>query len=113
MRSKTACAAISICVAGLAGSPVIFSSHEARAGASSTMPATCSFNSDGSGYCSGSLRAFRNSTDTTAVLAIQQYADTSANENRYFYLTWAGTTKYIWLGTGANLTATFDRIAAS
>ncbi len=85
----------------------------AHAGASSPSVATCALYSDGSGYCSGTLQAFRNSSDASAALALQSYSY-NGGTSRYIYLTWQNTSKYIYLNTSSSyVTAAFDRAATA
>ena len=67
----------------------------AYAGAAAPRSATCSFNADGSGYCSGTLKAFRNSSDPTAQLIIQGYADSTYGQSNYINLYFAGKNKFV------------------
>ena len=64
------------------------------AGQSNPRAATCTFYSDGSGYCSGTLQAFRKSSDATADLTLQSYVY-SAGVSRYVSVTFAGTNKFL------------------
>jgi len=85
----------------------------ASAGLSSPSTATCTFYSDGSGYCSGTLKAFRNSSDSTALLTLQSYAY-SGGTSRYVYLVWQGQTKYVYLNTSSSaVLAAFDNAVAA
>lgn len=91
----------------------ILAAGDATAGVSSPSTATCTFYSDGSGYCSGTLRAFRNSSDPTAAIALQKYTSASG-ASRYIYLTWQNQTKYIYLNTSSSyVIAAFDSAAAA
>ncbi|MGC4066385.1 MAG: hypothetical protein QM784_17490 [Polyangiaceae bacterium] len=66
----------------------------ASAGQANPRTATCQFYSDGAGYCSGTLRAFRNSTDASAYLILQSYGY-SGGISRYVVAKFAGTYKYL------------------
>src|SRR6187399_128445 len=95
------------------GSAVFLAGGSAQAGVSGPPTASCYFFQDGSGYCSGSLRSFRESSDATALLALQTYVDANDNTFRYVYLTWQSQTKVVFLNSGAALAAAFDRAATS
>ena len=91
--------------------PLLIGAGPAHAGASGSRPAFCSFNADKSGYCSGSLNAFRNSPDASAYLILQSYVDSSGGISRYVQASWNGTNKFIPIG-GTAMSALFD-IAAT
>jgi hypothetical protein len=80
------------------------------AGVSSPRAATCSFNADGSGYCSGTLSAFRKSPDPTAQLILQNY-QSSTGTSRYASVRFAGTNKFVPLAPGlsADMLRAFDQ----
>jgi len=87
----------------------------ARAGAPAFRPATCGFYADGSGYCSGTLKAFRQSADTTAQLILQSYFNTGGAVNRYVVVQFAGVFKVLPLPstTPAQMGAAFDGAATA
>jgi len=70
------------------------------AGQADTRSASCGFNADGSGYCSGSLDAFRHSTDATARMVLQNYQSTSGI-SRYASVTFGGVNKFVPMSAGA------------
>lgn len=71
------------------------------AGVSSPRAATCVFNSDNSGYCSGTLTAFRQSSDPSAQLILQNYQSTSG-VSRYAAVRFAGIYKFVPLAGGVS-----------
>jgi hypothetical protein len=68
---------------------------KASAGASYSSPATCTFNLDGSGWCRGTLEAFRASSDSTAYLALYSHHEGSISLGREVWLSFGGNTKVI------------------
>jgi hypothetical protein len=80
------------------------------AGLSSPRNATCTFNADGSGFCSGTLSAFRKSADPTAQLILQNFEGASG-VSRYVSLRFAGTSKFAPLagGLSADTLRAFDQ----
>jgi hypothetical protein len=97
----------------LLGTAMLLSGGSARAGASSQASAYCYTFSDGSGYCTGTLRKFHDSSDPSAVLAFQAYVS-NGGTTRYVYTTWQSQTRYMWLDNpSAGMTAAFDRAATA
>jgi len=91
--------------------PLLIGADPAHAGAAGSQSASCTFNADKSGFCSGSLNAFRNSPDASAYLVLQSYVDSSGGISRYVSATWNGTNKFIPV-SGTAMNALFD-IAAT
>src|SRR4249920_2820345 len=83
-------------VAGLLGALSI--ALCASAGEAHPRAATCQFYADGSGYCSGTLGAFRSSSDPSAYLILQSYGY-SGGVSRYVIAKFAGTYKYLPFST--------------
>lgn len=79
-------------VAGLLGTVSI--ALCASAGEAHPRAATCQFYADGAGYCSGTLGAFRNSSDPTAFLILQSYVY-SGGVSRYVAAKFGGTYKFL------------------
>jgi hypothetical protein len=103
-----------VVVSGLAAAPLLLSARSADAGNTTPSSAFCVFYADGSGYCNGSLKAFRSSSDPNAELVLQHYVDSTNYENRYLWVSYGGTSKYInFHSTTPKLTAAFDQAAAS
>ena len=75
--------------------------------------ASCYFFQDRSGYCNGTLRSFRESSDASALLALQTYADANDYTSRLIYLTWQSQNRVVYLNSGAALAAVFDRAATA
>jgi hypothetical protein len=71
----------------------------ASAGEAHPRTATCVFYADGAGYCSGTLSAFRNSSDPSAYLILQSYAY-SGGVSRYVVARFAGTYKFLPVSPG-------------
>lgn len=94
--------ALALAVMAVAGTSI--------AGVSSPRAATCTFNADGSGFCSGTLTAFRNSSDPTAQLVLQNY-QSSSGSSRYASVRFAGTAKFVPLAAGlsADMLRAFDQ----
>jgi hypothetical protein len=92
--------------------PLAIGAGPAHAGATSSRSASCAFNADQSGYCSGSLNAFRNSPDATAYLILQSYVDSNGGISRYVQATWNNTLKFISV-SGTALNALFDMAATT
>jgi hypothetical protein len=101
----------SVLFAAFTAISLVIGAGPAHAGSTSSRPAYCTFNADQSGYCSGSLNAFRNSPDASAYLVLQSYVDSSGAISRYVSATWNGTYKFIPIG-GTAMNALFD-IAAT
>lgn len=82
------------------------------AGVSSPRSATCVFNSDNSGYCSGTLTAFRQSSDPSAQLILQNY-QSSTGTSRYASVRFAGIYKFVPLagGLSSDMLRAFDQAA--
>ena len=94
-------------VAGVAGD------RSSRAGASASRPASCTFNKDGTGFCSGSLKAFRNSSDSTAQMILDNL-QTTTGATRRINLTFNGTNKVLSVPPSpAGLTQTFDMASSN
>jgi hypothetical protein len=66
----------------------------ASAGEAHPRAATCQFYADGAGYCSGTLGAFRNSSDPSAYLILQSYGY-SGGVSRYVVAKFGGTYKFL------------------
>jgi len=79
-------------VAGLLGAISI--ALCASAGEAHPRAANCQFYADGAGYCSGTLQAFRSSSDPSAYLILQSYGY-SGGVSRYVVAKFAGTYKYL------------------
>jgi hypothetical protein len=79
-------------VAGLLGALSI--ALCASAGEAHPRAATCLFYPDGSGYCSGTLSAFRNSSDPSAYMILQSYGY-SGGVSRYVVAKFGGTYKFL------------------
>lgn len=81
----------------------------ASAGEPHPRAATCQFYADGAGYCSGTLGAFRNSSDPTAYMILQSYGY-SGGVSRYVAIKFAGTYKFLPVSTTlpANVLSLFD-----
>ena len=91
---------------------LVIGAGPAHAGSSGVLSASCTFNADKSGYCSGALNAFRNSPDASAYLVLQSYVDSSGGISRYVSATWNGTNKFIPVG-GTAMNALFDTAATA
>ena len=83
-------------VAGLLGAVSI--ALCASAGEAHPRAATCLFYPDGAGYCSGTLHAFRNSSDPSAYLILQSYGY-SGGVSRYVAAKFGGTNKFLPVST--------------
>ena len=79
-------------VAGLLGAVSI--ALCASAGEAHPRAANCQFYADGAGYCSGTLQAFRNSSDSSAYLILQSYGY-SGGVSRYVVAKFGGTYKFL------------------
>jgi hypothetical protein len=65
----------------------------ALAGADYGSPSGGAFNSDGSGWCSGTLNGFRTSSDAGASLVLEEYTSTSGSDG-YIMCRYNGQYKY-------------------
>ncbi len=99
-------------VAGLLGAVSI--ALCASAGEAHPRAATCQFYADGAGYCSGTLGAFRNSSDPSAYLILQSYGY-SGGVSRYVVAKFGGTYKFLPVPTSlpASVLTLFDAAAVA
>jgi hypothetical protein len=83
-------------LASLVAAVALFAPLASEAGADHGAPASCTFNADGSGWCSGTLAGFRFSADPTNFLVLQEYADTGFTE-RYISVKFNGIYRHIYV----------------
>ena len=67
-----------------------------HAGADSGLPASCTFNADGSGSCYGTLAGFRFSPDAGNYITLQTYTDANLTE-RGIAVRYNGVYKWIFI----------------
>lgn len=82
---------------GLAGIAMVGGASTVSAGATDSRPASCTFNANGSGSCSGSLKAFRASPNATAYISFYSMVSSNAGPERWAYLQFGTTWKSLQL----------------
>jgi hypothetical protein len=86
---------------------LIFSSQQAHAGLEGGSPFNGVFNSDGSGYCSGNMNGFHDSSDSSNYIALEEYTS-SSYPSGYVACRYNGNYKFATVSTGD--TALFEML---